>query len=121
MCAALEELSTLPAIEQVGLDGNAFTGTLPPSIGNATTLNYLSMGVGDPGCSNGQRGGGFGGEIPKELGKLVNLSTLLLGCDNLSGQIPPEICNLTLLSSLDLARNNLSGEHGFAKRTVPVQ
>ena len=40
----------------------------------------------------------------------MNLSTLWLGCDNLSGQIPPEICNLTLLSSLDLSGNNLSGE-----------
>ena len=111
MCAALEELSTLPAIEQIGLDGNAFTGTLPPSIGNAITLNYLSMGVSDAAvCSTGQRGGGFGGQIPKELGKLVNLSTLWLGCGNLSGQIPSELGNLTLLTSFDLGQNNLSGE-----------
>ena len=40
----------------------------------------------------------------------MNLSTLFLGCDNLSGQIPPELCNLTLLSFLDLAGNNLSGK-----------
>ena len=110
LCAALEELSTLPAIEQMGLDTNAFTGIVPPSIGNATTFNYLSMGVSGLVCSSGQRGGGFGGQIPKELGKLVNLSTLWLGCDNLSGQLPPELGNLTLLTSFDLGQNNLSSE-----------
>ena len=31
----------------------------------------------------GGRGGGFGGQIPKELGKFVNLSTLWPGCNNL--------------------------------------
>ena len=109
MFAVLEELSTLPAIEQIGLDDNAFTGTLPPSIGKAITLNYLTIGESDPVCARGQRGGGFGGQIPKELGKLVNLSTLWLGCNNLSGQIPPEIGNLTPLTSFDLGPNH----HGY--------
>jgi hypothetical protein len=59
---------------------NNFSGTLPPSIGNATTLVYLSLGLSNNmGGPNLGQTGGFGGQIPKELGKLVNLIELDLG------------------------------------------
>lgn len=49
--AVLEELSQHPGIEWISLEHNSFKGTLPPSIGNATTLHWLDLW--------GQKGGEF--------------------------------------------------------------
>jgi Leucine-rich repeat (LRR) protein len=109
--AVLDDLSKLPAIEQIWLEINNISGTLPPSIGNATTLVVLSLGVSnDVGGPNLGQTGGFGGKIPEELGKLVNLNTLNLGGNNFTGGVPPEILSLSLLNLLDLGQINLTGE-----------
>ena len=50
------------------------------------------------------------GEIPAELGSLVNLQEMLLSENQLSGEIPAELGNLTNLEWLGLGRNRLSGE-----------
>ncbi|PRQ30201.1 putative non-specific serine/threonine protein kinase [Rosa chinensis] len=50
------------------------------------------------------------GEIPKEIGSLVQLGTLNLSMNQLSGNIPSNIGNLKLLESLDLCQNQLSGK-----------
>ena len=50
------------------------------------------------------------GEIPGELGNLVNLTYLRLSANQLSGEIPVELSNLVNLTSLDLSSNQLSGE-----------
>jgi Leucine-rich repeat (LRR) protein len=90
---------------------NNFSGTLPPSIGNATTLVWLNLGMSnDVGGPNLGQTGGFGGQIPKELGKLVNLNCLQLGGNNFTGGVPPEILNLSSLNLLDLGQMNLKGE-----------
>ena len=52
---------------------------------------------------------GLTGEIPSEIGQLINLVTLKLHYNELTGSIPPEIGNLTSLVKLDLRYNNLSG------------
>lgn len=83
------------------MSNNSFTGTLPPSIGNATSLMILNLW--------GQRGGGFGGHIPKEISKLVNLFLLYLNNNNFIGGIPPELGNMVSLQYLDLESNNLNG------------
>ena len=44
------------------------------------------------------------GEIPEELGSLVNLQELLLSENRLSGEIPTELGNLTNLEWLGLGR-----------------
>jgi Leucine-rich repeat (LRR) protein len=53
---------------------------------------------------------GVTGEIPPEIGNLVNLGSLILKENQLSGEIPPEISYLTNLTQLDLGGNQLSGE-----------
>jgi Leucine-rich repeat (LRR) protein len=110
-CAVLDDWSKLPAIEQIYMEINNFSGSLPPSIGNATTLQHLSLGqsayAGDP---NAGQKGGFGGQIPKELGKLVNLIELDLGGNNFTGGIPPELVNMSSLQDLDVGQINLKGE-----------
>ena len=49
------------------------------------------------------------GNIPPELGNLVNLTTLNLSNNQLTGSIPPELGNLTNLESLRLYSNQLIG------------
>ena len=45
------------------------------------------------------------GEIPKEIGKLINLQSLYLDRNELSGEIPKEISKLINLEGLDLYSN----------------
>jgi len=52
---------------------------------------------------------GLTGEIPPEIGNLINLSSLILKENQLGGEIPPEISYLTNLTQLDLGGNQLSG------------
>jgi Leucine-rich repeat (LRR) protein len=93
------------------MEDNNFSGTLPPSIGNATTLVQLSLGISNnEGGPNQGQTGGFGGQIPKELGKLVKLTKLRLGGNNFTGGVPPEILNMSLLNILDFGQMNLTGE-----------
>ena len=50
------------------------------------------------------------GQIPAEIGELVNLIYLNLSANNLSGSIPIEIGNLINLNFLYLQNNEISGE-----------
>ena len=50
------------------------------------------------------------GEIPSEIGNMLNLVGLLLYQNQLTGEIPPEIWNLLNLSNLSLGGNQLTGE-----------
>ena len=53
---------------------------------------------------------GLTGEIPPEIGNLINLEWLYLSGNQLTGTIPPEIGNLTNLKILSLSSNQLTGE-----------
>tara|TARA_Y100001934_G_scaffold66425_1_gene82508 strand:+ start:1780 stop:2514 length:735 start_codon:yes stop_codon:yes gene_type:complete len=50
------------------------------------------------------------GEIPSDIGKLINLEILNLNENQLTGEIPVEIGNLTYLTRLELYNNQLTGE-----------
>ena len=50
------------------------------------------------------------GEIPKEIGKLINLKWLVLSYNKLTGEIPKEIRKLINLQYLYLNNNQLEGE-----------
>ena len=50
------------------------------------------------------------GEIPRELGNLINLTLLSFFNNNLTGEIPRELGNLTNLTELNLKNNKLTGE-----------
>ena len=52
---------------------------------------------------------GLTGEIPPEIGNLINLISLILKENQLNGEIPPEISYLTNLTNLDLGGNQLNG------------
>ena len=53
---------------------------------------------------------GLMGEIPPEIGDLINLTYLNLFSNELTGEIPVEIGNLTNLTILGLMDNQLTGE-----------
>jgi len=53
---------------------------------------------------------GLTGDIPAEIGCLINLTRLYLFDNQLTGQIPVEIGNLINLTQLDLTNNQLTGE-----------
>ena len=53
---------------------------------------------------------GLVGEIPPNIGNLINLTYLNLYSNELTGEIPSDIGNLTNLTYLDLQMNQLSGE-----------
>ena len=50
------------------------------------------------------------GQIPSEIGNLVNLTNLNLSDNQLTGSIPEELGNLWNLTNLDLGTNQLSGD-----------
>ena len=99
----LEALSKLPAIIDVWMQFNYFSGTLPPSLGNAITLKRVLLNKQSLGNSS------FGGTIPKEIGKLKNLQILDIRDNNFSGSIPPELGSLSNLEVMYLSTNKLIG------------
>ncbi|KAG0614658.1 hypothetical protein M758_6G193700 [Ceratodon purpureus] len=100
----LEALSKLPVIDDIWMQFNYFSGTLPPSLGNATALRRILLNKqGTLGNSS------FGGTIPKEIGKLENLQILDIRDNNFTGSIPPELGSLSNLKVMYLSTNKLTG------------
>lgn len=73
-------------------------GTISPSIGNITSLQYLNL------SSNY-----LNGSIPESIGNLTSLKYLDLNFNNLVGPVPSSIEKLTSLNYLDLSVNNFLG------------
>jgi hypothetical protein len=92
------ELGNITSLSDLVLYGNQLTGNIPPELGNLTSLTGLEL------SSNP-----LTGNIPRELGNLANLNYLGLLDDQLSGSIPPELGNLTSLTGLQLSINQLGG------------
>ncbi|KAA8548302.1 hypothetical protein F0562_004731 [Nyssa sinensis] len=80
------------------VNDSILAGTLPPSIGNLTELQTLSI-------SHNV----FTGEIPVEIGNIRSLEILELQGNNFSGRIPHQIRNLSSLHVLNLSYNSFSG------------
>ncbi|KAB5574458.1 hypothetical protein DKX38_001652 [Salix brachista] len=82
---------------QLDLSNNLFSGPLPSSLSNFSSLQTLLL-----------SGNKFSGPIPPMIGELQVLK-LDLSRNSFSGPIPPEIGNCFYLTFLDISQNNLSG------------
>ncbi|TVU07425.1 hypothetical protein EJB05_47480, partial [Eragrostis curvula] len=98
--AFLTSLTNCSQLSWLLMDHNVLNGSLPKSVGNlSTNPERLNFG-----------GNNISGNIPAEIGNLVNLTLLEMDQNRLSGVIPSSFGNLRNLSVLRLSRNRLSGE-----------
>jgi hypothetical protein len=86
------------AVLNLFFDLNGLVGTLPPEIGDLTSLHQLTA------PSNA-----LGGPLPEALGTLDNLANLILPRNDFSGPIPASFGNLDNLLFVELGENQLSG------------
>ena len=122
------EIGNLISLENLTIHSNQLTGVIPPEIGNLTNLKYLNITdnydltgsipfeIGDlNNLIELQIGNHYSfpsqlsGEIPPEIGNLINLEVLFLYYNQFTGSIPPEIGNLTNLDYLRLNNNQFTG------------
>jgi len=121
----IEEVSweQLNKVKELYLKGNHLKGSIPPSIGSMTDLEWLiiqgktTAKRPSPTQRTYHRGksrsntNDFSGTIPKELGNLSNLKRLEISqAPNVTGPIPSELGNLSNLIGLYLNWNDFSGE-----------
>ena len=86
-------------VNRIALSDNQLTGSIPESIGNLTSMEFLCIRY------NQQ----LTGSIPESIGNLTKLTHLDLKYNQLTGSIPESIGNLTKLIDLSLTRNQLAG------------
>ena len=92
------ELGNLTSLTDLALIGNELSGPIPPELGNLVSLDRLRL-----------DGNALSGPIPPELGKLSALTELYLSHNALDGPIPPDLADLASLSLLWLNETQLSG------------
>uniref|UniRef100_A0ACD6AAL9 Uncharacterized protein n=1 Tax=Avena sativa TaxID=4498 RepID=A0ACD6AAL9_AVESA len=96
--AAMTIGKILTAFTVIDLSVNAFTGSIPGSIGELASLRGLNM-------SNNA----FTGTIPVQLSRLTQLESLDLSSNDLYGAIPEVLASLTSLAWLNVSDNRLEG------------
>jgi hypothetical protein len=80
------------------ISGNRLSGTIPPSLGSLSNLEYLYVWANQ-----------FNGTIPSSLGCLNRLLVIDMYMNSLTGSVPATLGNLTDLVSLSLSQNKLGG------------
>ncbi|XP_058010232.1 receptor like protein 21-like [Hevea brasiliensis] len=98
LSGSLPSCSNTGNLEQIHLQENNFTGSLPEALLNSSNLLALNV-----------RDNRLSGKIPNMIAELSNLRVLLLGGNNLSGSIPKQLCQLQNISLMDLSSNAFSG------------
>ncbi len=113
---------TQPRVRRLRLFRKELNGTIPPALGDLTSLTYLNLdrnelsgeipeallgltSLKELRLSNNQ----LTGEIPKDLDVLASLTHLYLDLNRLSGPIPEDLDDLTSLTHFILNDNELSG------------
>ncbi|CAN1838559.1 Probable LRR receptor-like serine/threonine-protein kinase At3g47570 [Linum perenne] len=120
---------TLPHLENFDVAFNQFTGSVPPSLSNASDLVLLQIDKNNftgsmPSMENSNKlsrfiisknslGSGknnkLSGHIPSSIGNLTRLIELSISDNYLFGEIPTSIQNCQKITWLSLCRNDLSG------------
>ena len=92
------QLLSFPGLQRLSLKGPRSTTVVPPWLGDIVHLRNLWL------------SGSFTGNIPPELGNLVNLTSLTFFLTQLTGELPPELKWLRYLSYITIEGNQLRGE-----------
>ncbi|KAK8469446.1 hypothetical protein PHAVU_005G078100 [Phaseolus vulgaris] len=92
------ELIRLPYLEEIDLTRNYLNGTIPVAWGSSK-LRRISV-----------LGNRLTGPIPKEIGNITTLESLVLEFNQFTGNLTPELGNLSHLKRLHLSSNNFTGE-----------
>ncbi|VAH54635.1 unnamed protein product [Triticum turgidum subsp. durum] len=93
-------IGNLSQLSELYLQENNLSGPIPEALGDCKKLDILNLS-----CNS------FDGSIPKELFTLSSLAEGLdLSHNKLSGEIPPEIGGLVNLGPLNISNNQLSGQ-----------
>ncbi|XP_073036581.1 uncharacterized protein [Primulina eburnea] len=86
-------------LELLYLRGNYFSGLIPDSIFNISTLIKLDLSANN-----------FSGRLPRNLGtSLQNLDLVILNNNHLSGTIPFSLNNASKLTLIDISNNSFTG------------
>jgi len=92
-------------VTSIELDTNGVIGSLPPSLGNLTGIERLSI----EGSNTLTATNGLSGTIPDIFSGCSNLAYLDLSVNQLTGAIPNTLMGCANLTSLSLRANQLSG------------
>ncbi|XP_047169232.1 probable leucine-rich repeat receptor-like serine/threonine-protein kinase At3g14840 [Vigna umbellata] len=92
------ELTGLPHLEEIDLTRNYLNGTIPVAWGSSK-LRIISL-----------LGNRLTGPIPKEIGNITTLESLVLEFNQFTGNITSDLGNLSNLQRLHLTSNNFTGE-----------
>ncbi|CAM8903740.1 unnamed protein product [Rhodiola kirilowii] len=92
------ELADLPFIQEIDLTRNYLNGTIPPEWGKTQLVNISLI------------GNRLIGSIPKEIGNISTLESLLLASNNFTGEIPATFAKLTTLTDFRLGDSSFSGK-----------
>ena len=80
------------------LYNNRLSGRVPPSLGNLSSLQTLSLARNN-----------LEGEIPNTVAQMKSLTYFRVSVNHLSGVFPPSLYNLSLLTFIALSYNNFTG------------
>ncbi|XP_042422611.1 brassinosteroid LRR receptor kinase BRI1-like [Zingiber officinale] len=86
------------ALEELYLQNNRLSGSIPESLSNCTNLVSLDLSLNY-----------ISGTIPASLGSLYSLRDLILWQNSLEGEIPAELSSIPTLENLILDNNGLTG------------
>ena len=89
----------LAAMRFLGMQGNSFSGTLPPAMGGMTHLHSFEL-----------NGNLFSGSLPSTLGFYSPLTYLHINDNFFSGALPSELGQLTALETIDTYNNLFVGD-----------
>lgn len=86
-------------LEMLGLSGNGFSGSVPHSIFNISTMIALNL-----------ESNRLSGQLPAAMGSsLLNLEMLVLTNNSFTGPVPSYINNASKLSIIDIGTNSFTG------------
>ena len=93
-------------VTKLVLDDNELSGSIPPALGNLTSLTGLYLDDNE-----------LSGSIPTALGNLTSLQQLVLGANGLTGTIPEGLRHLSNLELLDVSGTEVCAPSDSAFQT----